>query len=259
MYAHDFCFNGQTCSDHNLIICSYQSNSENTISGGEMEYIVAKSPRTYKNNYYGCNYNSPLEWQIGLCKNPCYFHNEIYFTQYEEREITNWLVKETGYRWLQFIQEGYEDVMYKVLINVLPEQVNGHTVAFNLTITSDSPYGYSQEFIRKSKISKDKPLVVKMASDSETYINPTIKFIGGDGITSFNNLEDTMMGETKIKFKGNEIIMDTENRIIEGIDKPDDFNYRYIRLLNGTNTIITDSSLPIDVEMRYREIRRVYV
>ena len=53
--------------------------------------------------------------------------------------------------------------------------------------------------------------------------------------------------------------MDTENRIIEGIDKPDDFNYRYIRLLNGTNTIITDSSLPIDVEMRYREIRRVYV
>ena len=56
-----------------------------------------------------------------------------------------------------------------------------------------------------------------------------------------------------------EIIMDTENRIIEGIDKPDDFNYRYIRLLNGTNTIITDSSLPIDVEMRYREIRRVYV
>ena len=47
----------------------------------------------------------------------------MHFSQYEESMIMKWLAKTDGYRWIQFEQEGYEDIFYKVMINALPHQV----------------------------------------------------------------------------------------------------------------------------------------
>jgi len=264
MYATDFLFNGRRASDFGLMICSFNGEPE-TVTGGELEYNTAKSPQTDRFTFYGYQLNSVLAWNFSICKNPDQNTN-LYFNQYEESRILKWLIRTDGYNYIQFNQPGYEDIFYKVCINAVPHQISGRTAGFDLTVTSDCAYGFSDIIRRAGGINASTPLKLHIQSDINTYILPelNLKSQGNDGFF-IHNFKDEQLQlpilSKPIEFyhASKEITMDSDTEIITGLSNPNDFNWQFLRLTDGMNFITTDSVSNIEIEIRYREPRFVRI
>lgn len=257
MYATDFLFDGQRASDLGLMICSFNGDFE-TATGGEIEYNVVKTPNRDNFTFYGSQLNSVITWNFSICKNPCKNDN-MYFDQYEESMIAKWLVKTDGYRWIQFEQEGYEDIFYNVCISMTPHQVAGRTVGFDLVATSDCAYGFT-DVIKKEQIRMDSNTCFQfnVHSDINTYILPIIKIYRDSGMIGdfeLNNQNDTMI----FKDIKENLTINCDIETVEDLTKPDDFNWCFLKLTDGMNVITTKSDVGFGIEIFYREPRYVRV
>lgn len=266
MFATDFLFDGQRASDFGCMICSFDGNTE-TASCGEIEYNVVKAPDNDIFTFYGSQFNSTIVWNFSICKNPC-VNSKFYFNQYEESMIAKWLIKTDGYRWLQFEQDGYEDIFYKVYVNMLPHQTNGRTVGFDLTVTSNCAYGFSNIIKQYRRIDSDTKIKFNVYSDINTYILPTIKIIRGSsmiGDFSINNFSDDLLEKSVLNkpiifknIQGN-LTVNSDTETIDGLSTPDDFNWSFLRLVDGVNIITTDSEIGFGIEIQYREPRFIRI
>lgn len=264
MFATDFIFNSQHASDLGLVICSFDGEID-TASGGEVEFNVVKTPNRDKYTFLDSQINEVLTWSFSIMKNPCNNNTEeLYLTQYEESAIAQWLIKRDGYHWMQFDQEGYEDIWYNVYCSSLtPYQVNGKTIGFNVTLTSDCGYGFTEEITKNITLNADNPYTLIVHGDIAIYILPYITINGvGDFLiwNEYDEYQNLSNGkETWFKNITEEITMDSDNDIIDGIDSPDFFSWYFLRLVNGMNEFYTDSSNDIELTLTYREPRRVIV
>lgn len=262
MFATDFLFDGQRASDFGLMICSFDGDFE-TASGGDVEYNVVKTPGRDKFVFYGSQLNSVLTWNFSICKNTC-INEEIFFNQYEESRVLKWLLRTDGYKELQFDQEGYEDIIYYVYFNVSIQQVSGKTVGFNLTATSNCAYGFSNTIIKSSKINSSIPLKINVHSDLNTYIFPYIKIRNVNSVDTFYIKNDNDKTGTNTEFynmqtETDEIIMDSDTDIILHLSDPNKFNWYFIRLVDGWNIISTNAGKDLEIEIQYKEPRRVII
>lgn len=267
MFATDFIFNAQRASDYDLVICSFDGEYQ-TATGGEVEFEVVKSPDSDKFNFYGAQYNTPLEWNFSIIKNPCFYKNDSdteIISREEERAIYKWLARRDGYHWFSFCQdENEDDILYNVQIKVSPHQVNGKTIGFDLIVTSDSAFGYTPLQRKKAVINNEKPLILYIDNDSSNYILPEVKITGsGDFyIANSSDIEMKASDNKAPKFTGvlstDKIFMDSENKFLNGISF-DKFNCRFLRLVDGKNIITTNSTSDVNIEIYYRETRRVIV
>lgn len=262
MFATDFLFDGQRASDFGLMICSFNGEFE-TVSGGDIEYNVIKTPNRDKFTFYGAQLNSAIMWNFSICKNPCK-NDDLYFDQYEESMIAKWLVKTDGFKWFQFDQEEYEDIFYNVYINMAPQQVNGRTVGFNLSVTSDCAYGFTDIIIKRFTINSSTPFKLNIHSDINTYILPYVKIINGKGNFYISNDSDILQNNTvgkAMEFKNvsKEIVIDSDTDIILGLSNSNNFNWYFLRLVDGINIITTNSNTDIKIEIQYREPRFVRI
>lgn len=256
MFATDFLFDNQRASDFGCMICSFDGGAE-TASGGEIEYNVVKTPNRDKYTFYGAQMDSAITWNFSICKNPCK-NNTLYFDQYEESMIAKWLLKTDGYRTFQFNQEGYEDIFYNVAVNMSPHQITGKTVGFDLEVTSDCAYGFSGIITRKAIINSSNPLVINVHSDINTYLLPRIK-VNGTGDFYIGNDRGNSRKVSEIKNVLQEITMDSDTDMISGLSCPNDFNWHFLRLFDGINTITTNSDSDVEIEIQYREPRRIII
>ena len=177
MIATDFIFDGKHASDYGLMIASVNNNNDEVASGGDMEYSVAKAPNNDSFTFYGSQFNNVLTWNISVIKNPCK-NSDMIINAQEESEIAKWLIKTDGYRWFQFDQEGYEDIFYKVYINMTPNQVAGETIGFDLVITSDCAYGFSDIITKQIVINASTPYKFYVNNDINEYTLPQIDING---------------------------------------------------------------------------------
>lgn len=276
MYATDFIFDGHRARDFGCMICSFDENA-GTVSGGEMEYSTVKPPGSDRTVFYGAQFNSAATWNFSICKDPD-LGGSPYFDQYEEGRILKWLVKTDGYHFLQFEQEGYEDIYYRVYFNVLPHQAFGQTVGFDLTVTSDCAYGFSGIITRKAEFSSHAWLMLDVHSDVNAYILPTVR-IKSAGSLTINNYsepanaaspptEESLIGKPSVfrKIGGDdgmygEILMDSASDIVTGLGSPGDFNWNFLKLADGKNFLEFSSGTgsPVYVEIQYREPRYVRI
>lgn len=264
MFATDFVFNGQRASDYNLVICSFDGEYQ-PATGGEVEFDVVKPPENDRYTFYGAQYDSVLEWNFSIIKNPCKktYHDNFYFTNDEERAIYKWLQCRDGYHWFNFCKE-YEDaeVLYNVKINIAPHFIGGKTAGFDLTVTADSAFGYTPLQKKKAIINKSKPLILYIDTDTNNYLLPET-YITGSGVFYISNDNDPVRNNSNGKASSftnvsGTIFMDSENMILDGLSL-DNFNGEFLRLVDGKNVISTNSSSNIVIEIYYREIRRIAV
>lgn len=263
MFATDFIFDGQRASDYDLVICSFDGEYQ-TATGGEAEFEVVKPPDSDKYTFYGAQYNTPLEWIFSIMKNPCVHKNDSgthIFSKEEERMICKWLEKRDGYHWFNFCQdENEDDVLYNVQIKATPHQINGKTVGFDLTVISNSAFGYTRIQKKKATINKEKPLILYIDNDTSDYILPEVKITGSGDFYISNDSDlskNITLGKAPefINVKNN-VYMDSENGIMEGVN-PNEFNWHFLRLVDGKNSISTNSITDLIIEILYREVRRV--
>lgn len=263
MYADDFLFNGQQASDFGLIICD-DSGGEGVVSGGDISISTVRPPATDIFDFYTGAFDDPIQYSFNVIKASCSNPNDIYITPQEESSIANWLIggsKTHGYGWLQFSQDGYRDICYKVCFTSMkPIQVIGRTIGFELSCTSNCGYAFSYTKIRQFNISGSSSTIVNISSDIDTYIYPYIKISGGRGEYTIMNENDTEQAATVINSNNGIVILDCENDIVEsGITDPKNFNWIFPRLKQGENLFSTNSEYALNIELNYREPRRVLV
>ena len=261
MFATDFLFDGQRLSDMGYTIASIDGSTE-SVSGGNIEFNSVKPANSDKYKFYGANYNEVLTWTFTIMKNPCLYNDEeLYITQADESQLAKWLIKTDGYRYIQFLQDDYEDVVYQVYNNMTPVQICGRTVGFTITSTSNCGYGFTPEITKVFSINNGTNFKLNVYNDIRGVCYPTFKITPSD-------LEFTIKNETESTTKGLKILnhtmgkkyyIDSENEIIDGISSPDDFNWHFIRLVDGENVISTDATFDINIEMTYRETRKVII
>ena len=256
MYATDFLFDTNKLSDFNCIICSFNGEIA-TATGGEIEFNSVKSPNKDRYNFYGAQFNNVLTWNFSICKNPCN-SDDMYFDQYEESKLAEWLLRTDGYKWLQFDQEGWEDICYSVKFDMIPHQVGGETVGFDLTATSDCGYGFSQEQKKKFILNSSTPYNLYITNDMNMVSYPHLS-ITGSGYFYISNDCDSNNKYSEFSNITGTITMNSKDEIILNVPTPNDFNWYFLRLVNGTNIITTNSKIDLKIEMTYREIRRVIV
>ena len=270
MYCTDFIFDNELLSDHGMIICSFDNNGDNSWSGGNITFTTQKAPFSDVQTFYTSSFESPLSCQFSVCKNPCLIndYNTDYFTQEEYADITRWLKRKDGYHWLQFNQEGYEDVYYNVKFDVQPREIKGHTVGLDLTVTCDSPYGYSREFDQKFTLSSSaSSFKIVNNSDLAGIIYPLITITpksSGNLILNSGIEGDMVQTQVKNVTSNSKIILDGKNDYYEGISDPNKFNYKFPVLDNAYNDRNTyfklvNGSVDCDIILKYRYIRMVTV
>ena len=268
MFADDFLFAGQKASGYGMMIAS-DSGGEAIVSGGEVEITSVRPPDKDIFDYYTGRLESPIQFNFSIFKMNCSDPNDIYVSQEEESRIAKWLIgrsKTKGYEWLQFDQDGFRDVCYKVVFTTMqPVQVMGKTIGFELTAVSNCGYAFTTEKSVIFQLDSSNPKELFVQSDINTYIYPHVTFTNlpaSTKITFHSNTEGVDINRTEFNSsatQGRTVVMDCENDIIDGIDSPNDFNWYFPRIADGSNIFTTSLNTPITVELKYREPRRILV
>lgn len=140
----DFIFDGRYASDFGLKFCNVNGDpgSETvTISSTEFETF---QPSNLERNYFtGSKYSSVLTKTIQVCK--VVNCDMIAFTQYDIEEIARWLCRDDGYHDFAFINDTDNVVEYNAKIDINVIEMHERIIALELTITTDSPFGYTKK------------------------------------------------------------------------------------------------------------------
>lgn len=288
MYATDFCFDENYLSDFGCIIASFDNSSED-VSGGTIEYDSVKAPNSDKFRFYGAQCNEVLVWNISIIKNPC-LTNNMEFSHKEERKILKWLKRTDGYKWFKYVSGDYgtttinnysivlgtnvssdteEDIYYQVKIDVKPHRIYGQTIGYDLTITANCTYGFTNLIEKSATITSSSTFTFEVDTDANEYIYPEKLIIENNDTTSFSleNSSDslrTISLDTATKFNNlsanSTLTLDCDNQIITGLDDPSNFNWYFPRLVDGVNVFsIGNNEGTINTTIQYREARMVMI
>lgn len=264
MFCTDFVFNGERLSDHNLMICSFDGGETNQ-SGGEVTFVTIKPPYSDKHTYYTYNYESPISMTFSICKNPCKTtdSDDVFFNQDDQSYLKRWLQRTDGYHWLAFDQEGFEDVWFNSKFNLQPHFINGRVAGYDVTVDTDSPYGYSQFHRKKFVLSSGSSYDVIDYSDKTGYLYPKIIITPtSDGMIEIESGCNNYKKTTKIlnAVANKCITLDKENNLIDGISNLNNFNFVFPIIANDYDDItstFTNMGVDCTLNIEFRYIRRV--
>lgn len=292
MVATDFEFNGVKASDVNLAIVDFGSTSREGVvsSGGETTFNTSKPANSKKWNFHGSHYEEQLSFsfqvgRINLNRRP---QEVLPASSYEKAYYMRWLCRKDGYKYLRFLQNGYENIFYNAKIDLEWIDYGGCTYGAELTVTCDAPFGYSPLQSCGTRLSSGSSFTIYNDSDETGALIPQlveIEILAGGDFRLSNSLDPLLMvnyldlsGDTVIRgCKKGETI--TINGITKQIatnlpshDIANSFNYVYPRLINldevypgglGTaksisslrKNVFTLSGCSAAINMAYRTIR----
>lgn len=266
MYSNHFIFNGHSSKEFGVRICNFDSFE--TTAGGEIEYNTVLAPNKDTYDFYGATIPNVLSWTFHICKEKNN-SKDMCFSVDEERHLAKWLIGENGYKELIFDCGDYRSICYNAYFQMTPYQVNGCTIGYILTATNDSGYGYSIEYTREDYFNSftednlyldSKPIQIQINNDIKNKIYPVITI---DGSGDFNIIHADADGYTistsTFKNVNSQIVMDSRNDIITGLNAPSDFNWNFLFLKDGMNVFTCTSTDIVKFKISYREIRRVIV
>ena len=147
----DFMFDGRYGSSYNLLICNINGSTEDSNIVSDNNFSTFQPAKNDKNYFISSNYSSVLTKNIQVCKtNNCQI---VDITDYDVESISRWLCREDGYHRFAFVnKDGENTIEYNAKININKIELGNGIIGLELTITTDSQYGYTK---RKTEIILD--------------------------------------------------------------------------------------------------------
>lgn len=252
-------------SDYGLIIGSFSYNGESEDDLGmnisTIEEFIGNNPVPI---YLGQKYTDKLKLQITLIKNPCVFHDNLYFNEKDCRTVLRILTGIKGYQWLKLITQILdEDLWYKTRINnVSYKRIGGHVAGIILNAECDSCFAWSSEYNITVNAKANHPFYFfNNTDDLNNYVYPKVSILSSSaGNLSITNISDNnWISEIKNIKSKEKITIDSGHQIISSSLNHelllDDFNLGWFRLVPDKNEYI--SNMDINVSMKYRVPRKV--
>lgn len=266
MWAEDFQFDNQLASSYGLMICSFDSsNGTETIrNGADIELTTTKTPGTNEWRYINSRYSEVLTAAFQIAKKECDINTDKYFSIAEQRLINRWLNRRDGFHDFRIIKEGYENIYFEAQANVNKIELSGKVIGFEVTITTNRPYGMFLEQIHNFSVEENGSYSFVDISDEIGHNYPyiTIKVLKDGNLNIKNSIcEDVTTIQNCTK--GEEITIDNNNRILSssarGISVMDDFNFKWLKIENNLNTKFNTFtfSLPCEVTLTYKPVCKI--
>lgn len=270
MNCQEFIFDGISSKEYELQICSFDGSNAGTATGGnKIEFTTFKPPNSNKWVKTGATYNEQLTFTFQICKNPCNQTIEQPFTEREIAFIMRWLIQK-DYKYLSFVQEGYEDIYYNCQINVERYLIGGQCFGFELTVVCDAPFGWSDIKTTTISASTSKSIDLYDSSDEIGSIYPSVEIFVGQYLSKRTiELKNELTGiKTTIKncVAGEHITMD---RMIITSSKQEtdhktlynDFNWDWFTIGNTFNDRINPITVTgnCDVILSWRVPRKAII
>lgn len=252
-----FIVNGASSEEYGIICVKFDSTSgAETISGGiETELNMKKS--SIGGKFYITNqvYTKPMQFTFQIIN-----HDGSNITSEKEREIKKWLCRRGIFYPFYIDDVRYINVEFNVNINNPKIIIVGNVVGMEFTITCNSPYGYSHIIKKSLKISsQNQNIKLMISNDEDDYIYPSMKItsnVTGD-LSITNNIEPTRTFTIKNLIVGEIIIIDGDIRnITTSITSHKvwaDFNKKWMRLVDGINSLTFSNLCTVDIS--YKETR----
>lgn len=253
-------------SFYGLILSSFDSNGEHDLELGFdtdlTEERIGNNPITTFINY---SYSEKLKFTITFVKDNK--NNGNKFTDFEIRQILRDLSGlNTKYNWMQrFDSINGETLFYRVILTkVNTKKIGNSVIGIILELECDSPYSYSDEFIRTYNIltSPNNTFSFYCYTDEINKLLPVNATITAPNIISQLTITNTTTNISSIitSLSANEIInlnaeKDSINTSVEDKKIINDFNLKWIKIQSGINTFTVSN--PCSIILKYREIKKV--
>lgn len=254
-------------SDYGLIIGSFSYNGESEDNIGmnisTIEEFIGYNPVPI---YLGQKYTDKLKLQITLIKNPCIFHDDLYFNEKDCRTILRILTGIKGYQWMKLITQILdEDLWYKAQIsNVSYKRIGGHVAGIILDAVCDSYFAWSKEYNIAVNVKANHPFYIfNNTDDLNNYVYPIVSILSPSaGNLSVTNKSDyNWISEIKNVKEHEKITIDSQHQIISSSLSQDllldNFNLGWFRLVPDKNEYV--SNMDMTISMKYRVPRKVGV
>lgn len=250
MYCTEFIFNGISSKSYDLIICSFDGSQNGEMTAGsKIEFTTFKAPGSDQWMKTGAAYHEQLTFSFQICKYMCGSSDIKPFSERELAFLMRWLVRK-DYQWLQFIQEGYENIFFHCQISAERYLVGGQCYGLTLTATCDAPFGWSQNMTTTLSSSGKETIHLYDSSDEIGEICPSMEIHVGEATDTQNivitnaltgssmEIRNCVPGETitihDMKINSSECIPDNEKNEYTGEHSMlyNDFNYDWLTIGN---------------------------
>lgn len=266
MQLIDFEYNGARLSDYDFMVCSFDGANETVEINGGITVNKVKAPNAHRHMSVGVNYDETFSPTIQICKFSCNHDNHV-ITEEELRWMTRWLNRKSYCKFKPIYDDAaFTDVYYNATFNIQLVKIGGDVVGMELTMDTDSTYGYVEPVeYKRTFYSTDEKLTIIDFSDEVGYLycNATIKCLASGELKISNDLDPNNVVIIKNCVANEVITLLGQQKIIQS-DKEhktlyNDFNYNYIRISNTyeDNENVFTTSLPCEVTLTYSPIRKV--
>lgn len=263
-----FIFDGKDCKDKfGIIRCKFDSD-DNTISGGDIETSTYSSRNTNEWKIISNRYSSPLSFSISFCK--C---DGSFFDFYEMKNISRWLVREDGYRLMQFYDGTHisSEICYecKATKNIIWKMVGENCVGGTVNFICKHPYARTSDIIQTFTVNTQNSYTFVCNSDA-TYVNPfeitiLVKNNCTVGFTITSSIHEANATQIRNCVAGETIKIDCVNKIITTDkathDIANDFNYVFQKITcGGGNEVNSFTGVGnYTITIKYYEARKVVI
>lgn len=262
----DFEYCGESLSSFGMTLCTFDydgSGEENIANQIEMNNVKPIRSDVYFS--VSSEYDNVFEKDFSICKDPCLSTEDVYLGEEEVREVVRWLNRKTYGVFKPIYDDGrFHDSYFMATFNLTAVKAAGEVVGFNLHMTTNAPYAfqdainYEYENITSLQIDDSSDEVGHIYCDAEITClsGGELKITNSADPNYYVSVKNCQAGET-ITFKGRIKQLTTSRDSHKTIW--DDFNYRFIRVLNDYDNSMNEFtfSIPCDVKLSYSPVRKV--
>jgi hypothetical protein len=272
MYATNFEYDGMKLSDFGMMICSFDSSGNETVSSGaDITFNTVKATGSNRFKYYGSKYEEAYTTTFQICKNPCLATNdEIYLEANEVSGIQRWLCRKDGFYRFSVIQDDLKDTFWNATFSSKQILISGKVAGLELTMYTDAPYAYLNiDSIMYSPTPGTDFSLYDMSDEvGSIYPKVTIQCIDSGIIELKNDMEINKNRCTRLSVvKDETIILDGESKIITSDMRNQEvlassFNFYFPRIINTFNNrenkfTLSSDSVGCDITFSYNPIVKV--
>ena len=256
MKSYDFEFDGLNLSDFGYVICSFDSNSLQTISNGsQITFNTVPTLNGAKYELTSTNYDDCLETTFQICKNPC-GSDCIEMSTDELRTLSRWLNRKEFHKF-KILNDDYLGIYFEASFNISKIMMDGKLYGLELECKTNRPFALQEpkRVVLKNLVANGEK-IIKDYSDVEGYTYPEVEITineSGD-LSIYNELEDRttfiancVAGDV---IKMNYPIIETS---VDTHEIQNDFNWVFFRIANTFKNSVNNLviSLPCTMEVKY--------
>lgn len=254
IYHAKFTYKNKQPNDFGLVVGVFSPDSGDVDSFLSMEPTTTESYDGTKLFDYGAKYTDTASLVVSLIKSD---NSDITVT--EARNVLKWLTGSRAASQLDLYKVN-DKIAYSFFgrfTEVNLQKLDSRVVGIIATFTATSPWAYSAVQVVTQAINGSTTLTVANLSDDEdTYVYPEVVFTNENANGTLNIKNTTLSEETIINnIAVNEKITMNSNQIIYS-DNPtrifgNDFNFKWLRLVSGNNSITITGTGSISIQYRY--------